>query len=332
MAHYLITGATGLVGSHVADECVRRGHTVHALTRPHANVAHLQQIGATLHPGDLTDPVSVRAAVAQADYVVHCAAKVGDWGPVDEYRKVNVESLRHLLDACLDRPLQRFVHLSSLGVYQARHHHGTDETEPLPARHIDGYTQSKVEAEQLVLDYQRLHQVPVVVLRPGFIYGPRDRTVLPRLADRLRRNDVWYFSGGHACLNTTFVRNLVHAIFLALEHPGAVGHVYNVTDGEFISRRKFYETVADGLNLPRPTKRLPLWLARLLAYWMEWRDRRRGTPNPPRLTQAVIKFNGFNLDFSIAKARTELGYAPVQSFAPAMAETLEWYRTQMGSG
>ena len=121
------------------------------------------------------------------DVVVHCAAKVGDWGPVDEFRKVNVEGLRALLDATLGKPLHRFVHVSTLGVYEARHHYGTDETEPLPDKHIDGYTQSKVEAERLALQYHRKQGVPVVILRPGFVYGPRDRTVLPRLADRLAR-------------------------------------------------------------------------------------------------------------------------------------------------
>src|SRR5439155_6828635 len=84
--------------------------------------------------GDSTDASVVRQAVDAIDVIVHCAAKVGDWGSVEDYRAVNVEALRQLLDACKGRPLQRFVHLSSLGVYAARHHYGTDETEPLPAR------------------------------------------------------------------------------------------------------------------------------------------------------------------------------------------------------
>src|SRR5207302_2849511 len=107
---------------------------------------------------------AIGRAVEGADYVVHCAAKVGDWGPVADYRAVNVEGLRRLLDACKGRPLKRFVHLSSLGVYAARRHYGTDETEPLPAHHIDGYTQTKVESEQLALSYQREHGLPIVVL------------------------------------------------------------------------------------------------------------------------------------------------------------------------
>ena len=143
MPIYLITGATGFVGSHVADVAVKHG-TVRALARPGSDTKHLEAIGATIIPGDLTQPDALRRAADGVDYVIHCAAKVGDWGPVDDYRQVNVEGLRSLLEAVRGKPLRRFVHLSSLGVYEARHNYGTDESEPLPAHHIDGYTKSKV--------------------------------------------------------------------------------------------------------------------------------------------------------------------------------------------
>src|SRR5262245_48041908 len=169
---YFITGATGFVGSHLAEACIAKGHTVCTLARAQSDVSILEKLGVTIQRGDLTEADSIPAALNGADVVVHCAAKVGDWGPVEEYRKVNVDGLRNLLEACRTAKLTRFVHISSLGVYPACNHYGTDENAPLPASHIDGYTQTKVEAEQLVLEYHRQHQVPVVTLRPGFIYGP----------------------------------------------------------------------------------------------------------------------------------------------------------------
>jgi nucleoside-diphosphate-sugar epimerase len=192
----LITGATGFVGSHLAEAALDRGLHVRALARPGADVRLLEAKGVQVQRGDLGDPASLPQALEGVAVVFHCAARVGDWGPPDEYRAVNVFGLRNLLEACKGRPLRRFVHFSSLGVYAARHHHGTDETEPLPKKHIDGYTQSKVEAEQLALQYQREHGIPVVVLRPGFIYGPRDRTVLPKLVDNLRKGLVRYLGNG----------------------------------------------------------------------------------------------------------------------------------------
>jgi nucleoside-diphosphate-sugar epimerase len=245
---------------------------------------------------------------------------------------VNVEGLRNLLDVGLGRQLDRFVHVSTLGVYAARHHHGTDETEPLPNDHIDGYTQSKVEAERLALQYLRKQNVPVTVLRPGFVYGPRDRTVLPRLVERLKERSVIYIARGRFALNTTYVGNIADAVLLAIDAPAetVVGEVFNITDGEFVSKRKFFETIADGLGLKRPRgfPPVPVWLARMMANWREGAFRRQNKPHPPRITQAQLKFAGLNLDFSIAKARTKLGYTPRVLFDEGMKQALEWYRTE----
>lgn len=327
MPTYLITGATGCVGSHVAEAVAARGGVVRALVRPNADTKHLESLRAEFVPGDLTDPEALRKAADGTDYVVHCAAKVGDWGPAEEFRSVNVGGLRHLLDAVRGRPLKRFVHVSSLGVYAARHHYGTDESEPLPESHIDGYTQSKVECEKLALEEYRKHGTPVTILRPGFIYGPRDRTLLPRIAGRLVKRDIVYIAKGKYALNTTYVGNLVDAILLAADQPKAVGEVFNVTDGEFVTKRRFFETLADGLGLPRPSSSIPLWLARVLARWREAKFRRLNRPYPPRITQGSLKFAGLNLDFGIGKARTVLGYDPRVGFDEGMKAAMDWYRS-----
>jgi nucleoside-diphosphate-sugar epimerase len=327
MSHtVLITGATGFVGSHLAEACANRGMRIRALARPNSSAARLQALGATVIRGDLADPLAVSSALGGADVVMHCAAKVGDWGPVEDYRAVNVDALRTLLEACWPKRLHRFVHFSSLGVYAARHHHGTDETEPLPSHHIDGYTQSKVEAEQLVLRYHREHGLAVVILRPGFIYGPRDRTILPKMIDNLRLDKVRYIGDGTQAMNTIYVGNLVEAALLAVDKPEAVGQIYNLTDGERVSKRQFVEAIAEGANIPRPSPQgVPLWLARILAWWQEGRARRRKSPKPPRLTQGRLKFMGLNLDFSIDKARKQLGYRPRFTFHQGMTETMAWY-------
>src|SRR5579871_6406431 len=248
----LITGATGFVGGHLVEACTGRGWNVRALARPNSDIGLLEQHHVTLIRGDMTEQAALREALQGVEVVFHCAAKVGDWGPVEEYRTVNVEALRGLLDACREGSLKRFVHFSTLGVYAARHHYGTDESEPLPRHHIDGYTQTKVEAEELALRYHREHRVPVVVLRPGFVYGPRDRTVLPRLMDNLRRRKVNYIGSGRQALNTIYVGNLAEAVFPAVTKPEAVGQIYNLTDGEAVSKRRFIEAIVDGLGLPPP--------------------------------------------------------------------------------
>jgi 2-alkyl-3-oxoalkanoate reductase len=323
---YLITGATGFVGSHIAEACAGRGIPVSTLSRSGSDTSFLDHLGVTVHRGDLTDPEAVRRALEGADVVVHCAAKVGDWGPVEEYRAVNVEGLRGLLDACTGRPLHRFVHLSSLGVYAARHHHGTDESEPLPAEHMDGYTQTKVEAEHLVLKYHSEHRVPVVVLRPGFIYGPRDRTLIPRLADALKKGKLKLLGGGGLTLNSIYVGNLADAVFLAVERPEAVGQIYNLTDDTPMTKQRFIDAVADGFGLEKPRQVLPLWLANFVAWLLLNHPRLMKKLGAPRLTAAQRKFLLLNLDFSIEKAKRELGYRPRVSFEDGMRQTMAYFK------
>jgi nucleoside-diphosphate-sugar epimerase len=238
-----------------------------------------------------------------------------------------VEGLRKLLNSLEPSQIHRFIHFSSLGVYEARHHYQTDESTPPPEQHFDGYTQSKVESEKLALQYHREKGYPVVVLRPGFIYGPRDRTVLPRLMQKLKTKEVKYIGSSSYAMNNIFVGNLVHAAFLALDNPKAVGEVFNLTDGEKTSKKRFITSIAKGMNLPSPFFiPVPLWLAKLIASSMEKKALKNGAKQAPKVTRANIKFLGLNLDFSIEKAKRILGYAPIKTFDEGIAETLNWYK------
>lgn len=324
----LITGATGLVGSHVAERAVRDGYVVRALVRDGSpDKPFLKSLGVELAVGDLTDAASLRRAVQGAKYVVHCAAMVGDWGKVEDYRALNYRALRTLLDLALaERGLDRFVMMSSLGVYAARDHFGTDEGTPPNLTGIDAYTRSKAESEQLVLDYMKTKGLRGVVLRPGFIYGPRDRQVLPRLAAILKSGGFWYFGDGNQKLNNTGVRNLAHAVMLALTRPEAVGEVFNITDDPLVSRVEFVGTVAKALGIPPPQRKIPRALALPLAFGVDRFARLIGTKEAPRLSMARYKFLALHLEYSIAKAKKLLGYHPPVSFQEGMTEAVRWYQ------
>src|SRR4029078_4550371 len=132
-----------------------------------------------------------------------------------------------LLEEAKVRKVERFVHISTLGVYAARDHFGTDEKVAPPERHMDGYTQTKMEAEKVVAGYHSAYGVPTVILRPGFVYGTRDRTVLPKLLENLKAGKVRYLGSGDQQMNTVHAKNIVDAIFLTIANPQAVGQIYN---------------------------------------------------------------------------------------------------------
>jgi nucleoside-diphosphate-sugar epimerase len=319
----LVTGATGLVGRHFARRAAEAGYDVQAMVRAHSDRSALAGVRVRFVEGDLARPETLPAALAEADIVVHAAAHVGDWGPAEKYRAINVVALEHMLVAVerLGR-LQRWIQISSLGVYPARHHYGTDESVPPDLGGLDGYTQTKAEAEIIVNRHIREHNLPAVILRPGFIYGPGDRHALKRIVDKIETGKMKFLGRGDKVLKNTSVENLCDAILLALEKPGVLGETFNIRDERLVTREEFIHTVADYLGKPHP-RHVPERLGRALVGPIEAIARLRGRQTPPLLTRAQIKFMTLNLDFSIAKAKRVLGYRPRVDFREGIVAALD---------
>lgn len=326
----MVTGATGLVGSHVAERARQQGWRVRALCRSKSDIRLLQKWGVEIVTGTMTEPYALQAAVKDATHIVHAAARLGDWGPVEPYRDVNVTGFQTLLEAAARNPrLSRLVYVSTQGVYPVRDHFGTDETTPMHAG-VDGYTITKVEAEQLLQEYVQRERVPGVIIRPGWIYGPRDRTVIPRVLERVRDGKFTFLGSGEQKISNTYVVHLAEAIELALQRDGVVGEAFNITDGRLVSKHEFFGSIAEFAGLPRPTRHIPLWLGKSLARLMETVWRATNQPEAPLLSTARIKLLGLNLDFSIEKARRKLGYNPQWDFQDAMRTTMEWFARHPG--
>jgi nucleoside-diphosphate-sugar epimerase len=288
----------------------------------------LESRGIELFEGDLARPETLAPCLEGVDVVVHAAAHIGDWGPAENYRAINVVALEHLLTAALHQgDLKRWIQISSLGVYPAVDHFGTDETLPIDAAGLDGYTRTKAEAEIVVRDHIRRDNLPAVILRPGFIYGPGDRHVVPRLVERFEGGLIKFIGPGDKLLNNVYVGNLIDAIFQAIETDEAVGETFNLRDARLVTRREYLQAVADHLDKQLPGS-IPLWLAKLLVGPIEGWAKLRGRTEAPLLTKARIKFMAVNLDFSIAKAQRILEYQPRVDFREGFAESLAWFEAQ----
>ena len=322
-ATILVTGATGMVGSAFARRAAEAGYHVQALVRRGSNRSALDGIPIEFIDGDLAEPESLPAALANVEIVVHTAAHVGDWGPAEKYRAINVIALEHMIHAAVRSPrLRRWVQVSSLGVYPARHHFGTDETVPADAVGLDGYTRTKAEAEALLNHHVREHKFPAVIVRPGIIYGPGDRHVLPRFVEKISNGKMKIPGKGDRRINNTYVGNLVDALLLAVEKPGIEGETFNIRDERLVTREEFVNTIADYLGKPHP-RHVPEIIPKLLVGPIERIAKLRGRETPPFLTRAQLKFMLLNLDYSIAKAKRVLGYSPRVDFRDGIRVALD---------
>jgi nucleoside-diphosphate-sugar epimerase len=323
----LVTGAGGFVGSHVVTAALARGYKLRSFERPTSpGRGYLDSIGIEVHNGDLTDGDALRRAIQGCDAIVHCAAHVGDWGHPAVYRRVNVDSLKVMADAAADAGVKTFVLMSSLGVYPARHHYGTDESAAMALDGLDAYTRTKAEAEVVLREVAQSRGLHTIMLRPGFVYGPRDRRVLPRLLETLRAKRFAYIGDGMRELDQIYVGNLVDAVFLALDAPRSLaGEAFNLTDPELVTRREFVGTVARLAGLPEPRLFIPERPAYVLTNILDRAGRLLRLSEPLLLSKARYKFLALNLNYSTAKARNLLGYAPRYHFPQAMAETMAWF-------
>jgi nucleoside-diphosphate-sugar epimerase len=319
----LITGATGLVGQNFAPRAVAAGFNVLAMVRRNSHRSALDGVRVRFVEGDLADPESLPAVLDEADIVVHAAAQLGDWGPPEKYRAINVVALEHMLNAVVRiGRIRRWIQISSQGVYPVRHHYGTDETEPPELNNLDGYTQTKAEAEIVVQRHVREYALPAVILRPGFVYGPGERHALTRVVEKIQANKMKLIGPGDRLLNNTSIDNLCEAILLAIETPNIDGETFNIRDERLVTREEFVHTIADYLDKPYP-RHVPERLARAIVGPIEAIARLRGRKTPPILTHGQIKFLTQNLDYSIAKAKRVLGYRPRVDFQEGIVAALD---------
>lgn len=317
-----------MVGSRLVPRVLEAGYHVKVMVRPTSRRKGLEGTDVELIEADLAQPESLPPALSGVDIVIHTAAHLGDWGPPEKYRAINVDALEHLLTAAhREGRLQRWIQISSLGIYPARHHYGTDETVAPDLGGLDGYTRTKAEAEVLLGRHMEAHGLPALILRPGFMYGAGDRHVVPRVIERIAAGKMKLVGSGQKVLNNTYVGNLVDAIMLALDNDDALGETFNIRDQRLVTRVEFVGAIAAYMGKPRPGK-APEWLARAAVGFIEGFARARGATEAPLLTKARMKFLTLNLDFSIDKAQRILNYQPGVDFRDGIQEALRWAQSQ----
>jgi nucleoside-diphosphate-sugar epimerase len=325
----LVTGATGLLGSHLVERLVARGSRVRTLVRPTSRTEFLETLDVEIMRGDLTELAACTAAVAEARLVFHCAAKVGDWGRWQEFQRGCIDATRTLSLAAGRASVERFIHISSTSAYGHPRNRSTplDETAPLGQNvwPLDYYTRSKVECERWLWSMADAGTLPLTVIRPSWLFGERDRTTAPRLIEEFRRGRMMVLGKGDNPLSAVYAGVVADAAILAAFDPRSVREAYNITSHARISQREFLDLFARALGVPRTAHHVPYALAFAGGFLLELQDRLFGRRRPPRVTRYGAWLLGRHLEYSTEKARSRLGWRPALSYAESVERTVRWF-------
>lgn len=323
-----VTGASGLIGSHLASELVDRGHEVVALCRGGSDTSFLDRIGCRIVRGDVRAGAERMApSMAGCDRVVHTAAQVYAGGSWPKVRESNVDGTRNVLTAARLSGAEHVVHVSTVAVY-GRAAPKTDEDAPIdtPIPPGDLYARSKREAEAVARGIEERRGLPVTIVRPAAVYGERDRLMAPALAALLRWPVVALLGPGHNTLPVVYAGNVATAIRRTLEKC-AGGDTYNVSLDHPLTQRALFDGLARGLGKKPRFVSLPTELVRTVGGFLA----RVGVKAPGAQhlpLERVIELGLGENPFPSRLIRDTLGWDPPYSHDEALERTGRWLRAR----
>jgi 2-alkyl-3-oxoalkanoate reductase len=324
----VVTGANGQLGSHIVEQLRHAGQRVRAVVRTGSDAAFVRGLGAEVAFADLTRPIA--DAFTGADVVYHAAARVSDWGPWEAFRDEAIAVTTNVVDACRTAGVGRLLHVSSISVYghpKLTPGQRIDEATPLGQNFWmwDWYPRAKLLAEEIAWKFPN-----VTIVRPSWIYGPRDRVTIPRVIPALLEHRVPFIGRGDNLLNIIYAGDVARGCILAARNPQAVRQAYNLCSEGEVTQHNLIDTLTDALGLARVSRHVPYGAAIRFAWFREALARMLRSPKPPAITRRAIYLIGRPTLYAIGKAQNELGWRPEVKIGDGVARTLEWYAASTG--
>ncbi|MFL5870065.1 MAG: NAD-dependent epimerase/dehydratase family protein [Solirubrobacterales bacterium] len=314
-----VTGGSGFIGGALIRRLVAEGSSVRALARSDRSTAAVEAIGAEPVRGDLADPAAIRAGADGCEAAFHLAAHLGTWGSREEFMRDNVTGTRNALAGCREAAVRRFVHCGTEAALIAGEPLvEVDETAPLRPDSKALYPATKALAEQAVRGASA-DGFETVVLRPRFVWGVGDTTLLPGIMHMVGKGRFAWIGGGGQLTDTTHVENVVEGLLLAAAE-GRAGEAYFVTDGDRVVFREFVSALIETQGVKPPTRSVPAAVAGSLAAAAESTWRLLQLSGEPPITRFAVWISSQECTIKIDKARAELGYEPIKDRETGLAE------------
>jgi 2-alkyl-3-oxoalkanoate reductase len=328
----LVTGATGFLGRHLVGRLRAGGHRVRALARNPSRAALLAGTGAEVVQGDVTAADSLTEAAVGVDVVFHTAALVTNWAPWAQFLAATVRGTENALRATAGSRAERFVHVSTIRVYDDRYcrrHRLVTEEAPRGERgfrHFGHYARAKVMAEEAVWNYAP--NLPVTVIRPAWIFGPGDEAIVPPLLRFLGAPQARWPGRTDPCADPIYVTDVADCAIAAALHPVAAGQAYNAAPDQRITVREFLGALCQATGVPMPHQSVPYAVAASAARLSEWWAALTGRRTAPAVNRAGLAILTQDVRHDPAKAERELGWRSQVSLADGVTRTAVWLRQQ----
>ena len=330
MARVLVTGGNGFVGSHLVERLVSLGHEVTCLVRKTSDLTWLKGLPVRLAYGEALDPPSLPAAVEGQEYVFHAAGATRAW---DEkaYIETNSVGTLNMLRACAARKnsIRKFLLVSSQAA-AGPSPNGIMITEDMPPRPISAYGRSKLLAEKIAHKFE--DRLPVAIVRPTDVYGPRDRDGLYFFQDA-KRHVATIVGFRPAKLIATYVTDVAEGIALAGLSDKSAGRTYFICSDKAHTWDEVIDAIAEAVGTRVVKVRLHGATVKMLGRWIKSAaslQRALGLrKRPPMLTVSrTIEVAERYWNCSCERAKKELGFAPKIDLKEGARMTAQWYRAQ----
>jgi len=311
----LVTGATGFIGSHLCEELIRRGYEVTCLSRNTSNLNWIENLDFRLVKGDCTLAESLLDAVGGFDYIFHLAGLTKARSH-DEFFCMNAKGTENLIKAIAERnpKVTRFVYLSSLAA-AGPSKDGNPLREDSPPSPVSNYGRSKLEGETAVLRYG--DSMPVTILRPPAVYGPRDKDFL--VFFKMIKKGI-FPNWGKCYYSLLYVDDLIQGIIASAENKRAEGKIYFLSDSKVYTDEEIATEISSVLDVKVTRLRVPKFVMPFLAFLGE-KIGERGIINRDKMKE--LRYSHWICDAK--KAREEIGFLPKVGLKEGIKWTADWY-------
>jgi nucleoside-diphosphate-sugar epimerase len=313
-----ITGASGFVGTHLVDKLLKNNWSVRILIH---NKKIPESRDCEVFFGDIGDKKVMEDALRGVDVLFHLAAALGG-SLIDknEFFRINASGTQNVLEAAFNAGVKKVLHFSSAGVLgSVKNNEAADEG--YPTGPISAYDQSKLAGEKIALNHAKEGK-PVVVIRPGWVYGHGDRRTF-KLIRAIALKKFILVTRGQAHQTPVFIDDLLQGVMMCVEQ-GRYGEIYNIAGDEVLTVRQIVEDIAIATNSSIPKMTLPLFPTKVAAWKLEKAFRLFHKEAP--LTSGKLAFFIHPKPLSIQKAARELGYVPQTNFKTGIVQAVAWYR------